>query len=198
MRLCAPKLFLTLVVLMLSPAVYGVIIKEQTGTTNKRPFYLDGSRVIGYRNMPDSAHQLGMDFKVGPMIKDLGSSSAAVGLLYQHTRYYSDLTALNLGAHLTFKAYYGAFIDHQWMVRIGQAYEPFVRVGGGTLFSPTDEFAGFIKKERYHLRLTAGFEDLFQMDRHLRSEILLAVATNGLSFGVSFAYAFEDWSELWF
>jgi hypothetical protein len=187
MRLPAPKLFLTLVLLVLSRTAAGVLPKE-TSTSSDKKYYLDSSRVIGYRNLPEFANQLGL----------LGSSSAGLGLAYQHTRYYSNLTSLNIGGQFTFNAHYGAFIDHQWMVSLGKSYEPFVRVGGGALFSLADEFAGFIKKERYHLRLTAGFEDLFRLDRQLRSELLVAVAIDRVTIGLGLFYAFEDWSDLWF
>lgn len=196
MRLSLGTLFLTLVVFSCPVALMGAFENPEP-RRERRHFFQDEVQVVGYRNLPLAAHQLGMDFKMGAMNRDLEAPSFAPGFVYQYSHYFKDLTALNAGGMINLNAHYGAFVDHQWMVGLGKAYEPFVRVGAGAFFSPQDEFAGFIKKERYHFRLTAGFEDLFYSDRHLRSEVLVAIGTSGISFGLSFLYAFDDWSELW-
>lgn len=152
----------------------------------------DGIKLRARRPMAEHAHQLGTELRLGKPMPGLAKTST-VGLAFQRTQYFYDLTAWNFGATVTTDAYYGAHVDYQWNRSPLQFGEPFWRIGVGALFAGEEEFATFLKMERYHARLSAGFEDVAGLDRHLRFEALLFVSLTGaLGYGAGIHWAFED------
>lgn len=157
----------------------------------------DGIRLRARRPMADHANQLGAELRLGKPMPGIDKTSTTTGITLQRTQYSYDLTAWNFGATLTSDVYYGALVDYQWNKFPMRYWEPFWRVGVGALWAGSEEFATFIKTERYHVRLSAGFEDFASLDRRLRFEGLLFVSVSGaLGYGAGLTWAFAD-DELW-
>jgi|GEM_PF-5623652 len=184
MRLSLLQIFLTLVVLLVQSLSIGAMPPEADQGLSRTIRTDDDVPLSASRKLVYQSHTLGTELRF-----DRGTK---LGLLYQGTRSRPNLTAINWGALLTTDLQYGIHLDYQWNLALGSSYEPFVRGGVGGFFEISEELATFIKVENYQGRMTAGFEDLFDLQRRLRSEFLIALSTRGVSFGISFSWAFES------
>lgn len=184
MRLSLLQIFLTLVVLLVHSRSIGAMSPGADLSPSKTIRTDDDVPLSSSRKLVYQSHTLGTELRF-----DRGTK---VGLLYQGTRSRPDLTAINWGTVLTTDLHYGAHLDYQWNLALGNSYEPFIRGGVGGFFSISEELATFIKVENYQGRLTAGFEDLCDLERRLRTEFLLTLSTRGVSIGISLSWAFES------
>lgn len=152
----------------------------------------DGIRLRARRPMADHANQLGVELRMGKPAPGIENKSSTTGLTLQRTLYSPDLTAWNFGGTITTDTFYGVHADFQWNKFPMRYWEPFWRVGLGALWVGSEELSTFLKPERYHLRLSAGLEDFAGLDRRLRLEALVALASGGVAYGVGLTWAFQD------
>lgn len=104
----------------------------------------------------------------------------------------SNETAQSYGLSISNQAVWGLHWDSHQYCCLGQKAEPFWGIGLGAFYLPQEMLASFINIDRYHLRLRGGFEDLFNLGRRFRTELVLRVGTMGVSGQVSLGWT---WSE---
>lgn len=75
---------------------------------------------------------------------------------------------------------------------LGRYSEPYWTAGAAGLYDPADLLPGIVKLRSYQAQGGVGFEDLFQWQRRLRSELMIGVGDPGVSIYLRIGYAFDE------
>lgn len=90
-------------------------------------------------------------------------------------------TAQSYGLSVSDKSSWGLHWDTQSYCCLGEMAEPYWGFGIGGFYKSSEQLAGLVNVDRYHLRGRIGFEDLFSLGRRLRTELLLRAGMQGAS-----------------
>ena len=101
-------------------------------------------------------------------------------------------TAQSYGLSILANGNYGLHWDFRRHCCLGDYSEPNWGIGVGSLWSTADAIATLANFERYHLRARVGFENLLDMDRRLRGEIILKVGPLGFSAQAGLGWTWDD------
>ncbi|MEI7974159.1 MAG: hypothetical protein WCH11_07315 [Bdellovibrio sp.] len=104
--------------------------------------------------------------------------------------YENEDRVLDYGLEILQNGYWGGKISRKWIFSPYTWSEPYLRVGGGSLWKLSESLASFINIYRYQIRFALGFEDLFKTRRRWRAEIGLAWGLSGLSLTTNLGFGF--------
>lgn len=113
-----------------------------------------------------------------------------VGL--QRTNYNSEDTAQEYGIEFNRLNLIGLNVGYKWMCCHRYSYEPYYKAAVAAYYDPSDALANVINFERYLLRGSIGFENLFDRRRRMRVEMSAGLGPQGLTLGTQFIYAIPD------
>jgi hypothetical protein len=104
--------------------------------------------------------------------------------------YENEDQVLDYGLEILPTGYWGGQISRKWIFTPYAWFEPYLRVGGGSLWKLSESLGSFINIYRYQIRFALGFEDLFKNRRQWRAEIGSAWGLSGLSFSANLGFGF--------
>lgn len=70
----------------------------------------------------------------------------------------------------------------------GREHNPYYSLGGGAYLNGAESFAALVNYKTYYFRAGVGLEDIYQLQRQLRTEIYLGYSWLGLSYGLNLSY----------
>ena len=158
----------------------------EPATEEPRPSYL-----LPTRYMVDHSNTFNFAFRTGAVLPQKLNTSL-VGFTFVRNQYNSNLTAQSFGFSFFTTGNYGPHWDFQWNRNPGVGYEFFWKMGVGSLFDPDESLSSWIRMERYHFRLAAGWEDVLKKKRRLRFDGVFNFSPYGTSFGVNLGWALSD------
>lgn len=131
----------------------------------------------------------------GALLDTSTETAAGMTIVFQNEN--RNETAQSYGLSILANKAYGLHWDFQRHCCLGDYFEPNWGVGVGSLWSTDDAMASLANIERYHLRGRVGFEDLFNLDRRLRGEVVFKVSPLGFSMHAGLGWTWSD-QEFWF
>lgn len=136
-------------------------------------------------------HALGVGYGSGIYNKDKEAKTAFIGS-YVNTNYKKYDQALEYGFELTDIGYVGLQYGYKWLCCSSEFYEPFYKIAAAAYYDPKDFLANVVNFQRYLVRGSVGFENLFHTRRHLRLELAAGVGPLGLTLGAHLFYTFPS------
>lgn len=95
-----------------------------------------------------------------------------------------------LSAKILMNSVAGWFYGKKWLYELGHMQEPYYKLGVGSLYSFSENFGTFMFFNRYYVSGSIGFDDLFRLDRHLRTDLGISLSALGPGFYIGLEYAF--------
>lgn len=129
-------------------------------------------------------------FWSGPVLDEDVKSSVGVSIALQNEN--RNETAQSYGFSLLIEQLYGLHWDYKIHCCLGDYYEPTFGFGVGSLWNTRDSLAALADIEKYHLRGHVGFEDLFNLNRRLRSEFWVMGSPRGLGFSLLVGWTWDQ------
>lgn len=140
------------------------------------------------RNLALSADTLAVSLWIGKLKVDEDPESS-LALSYFYTKYADSETAFEWGVDFLKMGAFGPHLAWKKIWVGGLRVEPFLKVGAGALYLGSDGLPTFINWNRYHIRVSSGFENL-AFQRRLRLEAGGIYAQMGTAAFMSVGWSF--------
>lgn len=147
-------------------------------------------KMVASRTVRKHSRSALASFWNGALLDKTSQSAFGATLLFQNEN--RNESAQSYGLSILSNRAFGLHWDFQKHCCLGDYSEPNWGFGIGSLWSTEDSLASLANFERYHLRARIGFEDLFKLDRRLRTEFILKVSPLGFSFQIGAGWTWDE------
>jgi hypothetical protein len=110
----------------------------------------------------------------------------------QRTLYSDHDTANEFGIQFSRLGLLGVDWGYKWLMNSADSDEPFYKLGVAAYYDPADHLANFVDYQRYLIRGSIGFENLFRSFRRLKAEAGAGLGPVGVTVFANVIYAFPD------
>lgn len=99
-------------------------------------------------------------------------------------------TGQSYGLSVADRDVWGLHWDAHRFCCLGDYSEPYWGLGIGAFYETRDQMAALVNIESYHLRARVGFENLFGLNRRLRTEVIVRAGLLGASAQIGLGWTF--------
>ena len=169
------------------------VLLESTSPTEvgDPPESFSDDTLIVTRPFALSAWTVGGGFWFGNLEERETASTAAFTSLTK-TNYNLDETAQEVGVQILSVNLIGANWGFKWLTSVGQGQEMYYKAGFGALYLPSENIGTLINYRRYYISGSWGFEDLFNLQRHLRGDVTGTFSPLGFTLQFNLGFVFGD------
>lgn len=150
-----------------------------------------GAKLIPTRSNADHTLTFSLGTIAGSLSEE-GENTNATFLGISQTKDLGLLTAHEFGVEILDNGQMGAHLARKKLMRLGENFEPYYKVGVGALYKSTEGFGSLVNYKRYQGRASIGLDDIMGWKRRLRGEVGIAYGFLGLTYQAWLGYSLSD------